>query len=115
MFRSISNIHRELSGASASNSVPSGNGVTTFAAGTPAVITVTAKNSGGGTISSGGDIFAVKISNPCSIIDTYYCDPGSGPLSSSINGVMTDHNNGTYTYTYTVGSTGETLCSYWHM
>ena len=70
---------------------------------------VTAKDSSGNAITTGGEKFAVKISNTCTKVNDYYCSPSGnvGPLSSNINGIMTD-NNGTYTYSYILSTTG--LC-----
>ena len=71
---------------------------------------VTVKDSTGNAITTGGEKFAVKISNTCVKFNDYYCSPSGnvGPLSSNINGIMTDHNNGTYTYSYILSTTG--LC-----
>ena len=67
-------------------------------------ITVTAKDSYGNYVTTGGDIFTVKISNVCTKYNQYYCAPSGSTtsLSSNVNDVMTDHNNGTYSYSYPV-------------
>ena len=62
-------------------------------------ISVIAKDSAGKSVSSGGEIFIIKISNTCTKYNKYYCAPnGTGTtLSSNVNDVMKDNKNGTYT------------------
>ena len=90
--------HRSLSVASAVNSVVAGLGSSSMFTGDILSITVTAKDSSGNLLTTGGDIFTVKISNKCTKYNAYYCEPtgATSPLSANINDVMIDHNNGTY-------------------
>ena len=97
--------HRSLVAASASNSVVSGTGVTTFAKQTMSVVTVTAKDSSGNTITTGGEKFLLKVSNVWTKKNNYYWEVGTSFLfSPNIYILMTDNNDGTYTASYTVGS-----------
>ena len=101
--------HRSLSAASAVNSVVAGLGSSSMFTGDTLSITVTAKDSSGNLLTTGGDIFTVKISNLCTIYNAYYCKPtgATSPLSANVNDVMIDHNNGTYTYSYTLSVVGK--------
>ena len=94
---------------SASNSVVSGTGITDFYSDTTVTIFVTVKNAFGTLMTSGGDTFIVKISNLWTQINSNLCEVNgnSNTLASSINGVMTDLNNGNYTYSYTVPNAGK--------
>lgn len=81
-----------------------------MAALTPAKVIVTAKDSSGNALTTGGDTFFVMITNQCTKENTYICLVNSGAantLSAPIQGVMTDHTNGTYSYTYTLTVTGK--------
>ena len=88
----------------------SGTGIIDFAAGTTTVI-VKAKDSSGNTISTGGEILMLKVSNLCNKVNDYYWSPNgvSGPLSIKINELMTDHNNGTYSASFTAPTTRKFL------
>ena len=101
------NKHRILTASDASKSEVTGLDLTQVSQGNTINITVTAKDSSGNSIASGGEKFIVKISNACTKYNQYYCAPSGStkPLSSNINDVMTDHNNGTYTYSYPVPNT----------
>ena len=79
--------------------------------GAPLVITVTAKDSTGNLITTGGEFFTVKISNLWTKNNNYFwvSNGATTPLSSNINGVMTDHNNGTYTYSTTLTALGKCI------
>ena len=63
-----------------------------------------AKDSSGIEATAGGETFIVKISNTCTIYNQYYWAPNGArtPLSSNVNDIMTDNNDGTYTYSYKV-------------
>ena len=100
--------HRSLTGASAANSIVTGLENSSMFTGDTINITVTAKDLSGNFVTTGGDIFTVKISNLWTKYNAYYCEPSgaSGPLSANVNEVMIDHNNGTYTYSYTLSAVG---------
>ena len=100
--------HRSLTDANAANSIVTGLENSSMFTGDTINITVTAKDSNGNLAASGGDIFTVKISNLWTKYNDYYCKPSGAtdPLSANVNDVMTDHNNGTYTYSYTLSAVG---------
>ena len=102
--------HRSLTSASAANSLVTGLENSSMYSGDSINITVTAKDSSGNFVTTGGEIFTVKISNLWNKYNTYYCWPSgaTGPLSANVNSVMTDHNNGTYKIMYF-------LCLKYHM
>ena len=95
--------HRILLSADASHSVVSGSISPSLIAGTSATITVQA-NDANGNLTSGGDKYIIKISNRWTKINSYYCSLNSAsiPLTSNINGMMTDQNNGYYNYNFNV-------------
>ena len=99
---------RSLIAASAANSVVSGSGIFDIASGTTVTVTVTAKDSSGAPINTGGELFVVRVSNTWSKYNEHYWKPSgnSNTLSSNVVEPMTDHNNGTYSYSYSVSSTG---------
>ena len=100
---------RFLTAADASQSVVSGPGIANVAAGTNNTVIVTAKSSGGGTISTGGDIFASRITNRWTKYNQYYCKPtgASGPISGTLMTPFGDLNNGNYSIYYHIGNTGK--------
>ena len=100
---------RSLTTASAVNSIVAGVSSTNVYSGSSLSITVTAKDSNGNLITTGGEIFTVKISNLWTKYNNYYWNPSgaTSPLYSNINGVMTDNNDGTYIYTFTLTSLGK--------
>ena len=100
---------RFLTAADASQSVVSGPGITNVAAGTNNTVTVTAKSSGGGAISTGGDIFTFRITNRWTKYNQYYCKPtgASGPISQFMIGSFLDLNNGNYSIKYLIENTGK--------
>ena len=91
--------HRSMVMASTSavNSIVTGLENSSMYTGDIIKITVTAKDSSGNFVTTGGDIFTVKISNLWTKYNAYYCWPNgaTGPLSANVNDVMADHNNGT--------------------
>ena len=97
-----------MTSANAANSIVSGTGIYDFYSGSTVTVSVTAKDSYGNLITNGGEVFSVKISNLWTKVNDYLCEinGSSSTLASSINEVMTDHNNGTYTYSYTINNTG---------
>ena len=95
---------------SASMSTISGNGLQSIAAGTVGTINVTSRDSSGNLIGTGGDLWVVKITNEWTKANDYTCVGVSGAantLSSPISGTMTDKGDGTYTYSYTISTTGK--------
>ena len=95
---------------SASMSTISGNGLQSIAAGTVGTINVTSRDSSGNLIGTGGDLWVVKITNEWTKANDYSCVGVSGAantLSSAISGTMTDKGDGTYTYSYTISTTGK--------
>ena len=69
------------------------------------VVTVTAKDSSGNTITTGGEKFLLKVSNVWIKKNNYYWEVGTSFLfSPNIYILMTDNNDGTYTASYTVGN-----------
>ena len=101
--------HRLLSiSASAQTSIVSGSGIANIAIGTTVNIIVTAYDLNSNQVLTGGDAFIVKISNLWTKYNEYYWSPNGipGPLSTNINDIMTDHNNGTYSYSYSISNAG---------
>ena len=87
----------------------SGTGIQTLSKLVPRTVNVTAKDASGNLIGSGGDVWIVRVSNECTKANDYYCSTVSGAasvLSGSFSGVMTDNGDGTYSYTYTISTTG---------
>ena len=106
---------RSLTAASALQSVVSGTGIANFTPGSTLEVIVTAKDSNGNDITTGGELFLVIVSNIWTKYNQYYCQPswGTGPLSTNIEGIMTDYNNGTYSYSYTVSNSGKVF--FWNL
>lgn len=102
---------RNLPGATdASQSTVTGTGVANFYALTSHSVLVTAKDSGGTDIGTGGDSFYIQITNECTKTSNYECTVVGGAdstLSSDVFDVMTDNSDGTYSYTYTVNNDGK--------
>ena len=100
---------RSLTNADAGNSIVSGLESSNVYSVTPFTITVTTKDPKGNLITTGGEIFTVKISNLWTKYNSNYWTPNgkTSPLSSNINGVMTDNNDGSYTYTVTLTAIGK--------
>lgn len=70
---------------------------------------MTAKDSFGNNIGSGGDSLVVEIHNECVLDSGFYCTEVSGArqiLSSPIVSSMTDNGDGTYDYSYYVDLDG---------
>lgn len=96
-----------LSSASPSLSAISGTGIANFVSSTSVSVTVTAKNSGGTNLGTGGDIFWITVSDKCSKTSNFVCTQvGGDTLSSDLSAIMTDNGDGTYSYTYTVTGAG---------
>ena len=95
---------------SASMSTISGNGLQSIAAGTVGTINVTSRDSSGNLVGTGGDTWIVKITNEWTKENDYTWVGVTGAantLSSAISGIMTDKGDGTYTYSYTISTTGK--------
>ena len=97
-----------MTAASAANSVISGTGIYDNVSGKTVNVTVTAKSSSGASINTGGELFVVRISNNWLKYNEHYWQPSgnSNTLSSNVIEPMIDHNNGTYSYSYSVSTTG---------
>lgn len=95
-------------GFSASDSIISGNGTNSVVAFEVNRITVTAYDSSGGLLGVGGELLAVEIYNECRSAAQFECNDlgGVSVLPSPIIGLMTDNNDGTYHYDYTVDLDG---------
>ena len=95
---------------SASMSTISGNGLQSIAAGTVGTINVTSRDSSGNLIGTGGDIWIVMITNEWTKENDYTWVGVTGAantLTTAISGIMTDKGDGTYTYSYTISTTGK--------
>ena len=70
-------------------------------------VIVTVNDSSGVVVANPSEIFSVKVSNQWDQDTQYYWTPGAGgPLSSNINGIMNNNNDGTYSFSYKVDSIG---------
>ena len=88
----------------------SGNGTQNFEAFDTVHILVQAKDSSGNNITTGGEIIMIHISNQCARYNGQFgCFNTSDQqqvMESNIYDQMIDHNDGTYTYDYTVNLNG---------
>ena len=100
--------HRSLAASPAYSEV-GGLGSLQIIKGDPINITVKAKDSAGNYIFTGGELFMIKISNLWTKKNDHYCSPdgNSSPLTSNVNDIMVDHNDGNYTYSYTAPFTSK--------
>jgi hypothetical protein len=86
-----------------------------FIKGVSYTFSVNAKDSSGNSITTGGEIVYISITNPCTRGPNMACDAiPSAPtvLATDVNSRMTDHSNGTYTYTTTFNFLGEFTISF---
>ena len=105
-----SNTKRVLTSTSASVSSVTGSGITTIEPYKNYTVTVTAKDSGGVLIGTGGDSFYVRISNECTIssqVDWTVVGGAASTMSSPFEALMTYNGDGTYSYNYTLSVTGK--------
>ena len=100
---------RSLSTISTTNSVVSGTLVSDIASGLTGTIIVTAKDSSGNTITTGGELLMVRITNLWSYANSHYCSSNgvTTTLSSIVSDMMVDNGNGTYSYSYTITFVGK--------
>ena len=96
-------ISRRSLSISTTNSVVSGAGISDIATGLTRTIVVTAKDSSGNIITTGGELLMIRITNLWSYANSHYCSPNGAttPLSSLVSDMMVDNGNGTYSYSYT--------------
>ena len=80
-------------------------GTTTFETNTQVTITVTAKDSFGANINTGGEVIYAEISNSCTKGANFACVLDSGTKIST-RAQMKDNSDGTYTYNYQVPMPG---------
>ena len=105
---------RILTSTSPTQSTVSGSGITSIEPFKNYTVTVTAKNSGGTLVGTGGDSFYVRISNECTKttqVDWTVISGAANTMSSPFEALMTYNGDGTYTYNYTLSVVGKvSLC-----
>jgi hypothetical protein len=82
-------------------STVTGTALSAFNALSDTVVTVTAKDTGGTNVGTGGDLFYVQITNRCTKTSNFACTVNGGAdntILTAITALMTDNNDGTYTY-----------------
>jgi cysteine-rich repeat protein len=82
-------------------STVTGTAIAAFDALSDTVVTVTAKDAGGTDIGTGGDLFYVQITNRWTKTSNFECTVNGGAdntIVTAITALMTDNNDGTYTY-----------------
>jgi hypothetical protein len=86
---------------SPSQSTVTGTALSAFNALSDTLVTVTAKDAGGTNVGTGGDLFYVQITNRCTKASNFACTVNGGAdttIVTAITALMTDNNDGTYTY-----------------
>lgn len=86
-----------------------GTGVNSLTAYDTVTVTVTAKDSGGINIGTGGETLTIEVHNECTLDSDYYWTevPGATQvLTSPLVANMTDNGDGTYSYSYSVDLDG---------
>ena len=92
-------------------SVINWKGFPDIAEGTTVTVIVTAKDTSGILISTGGENLMLKVSNICNKVNDYYWSPSDllNLISININVLMTDNNDGTYSASFTAPTTRKFL------
>ena len=104
-----SHLRRNLSSTTAAQSTVSGTAIANQVVLSSKTVTVTAKDSSGTNIGTGGDLFYIQITNQCTKTSDFAWTIVGGAdntLSSSIFILMTDNYDGTYNYSYTMTNDG---------
>ena len=106
----VSGDKRNAAGAfSAAQSTITGTGVSSIVAFQTYTVIVTAKDSSGTNIGTGGEKIWIKLEDECDRTTNFECVATSGSthaLSSMIWTQMTDNSDGTYSYSYSVSHNG---------
>ena len=106
----VSGDKRNAAGAfSAAQSTITGTGVSSIIAFQTYTVVVTAKDSSGINIGTGGEKIWIKLEDECDRTTNFECVATSGSthaLSSMIWTQMTDNSDGTYSYSYSVSHNG---------
>lgn len=87
-----------------------GTGVQNLQAFDTVTVTVTAKDSSGNLIGTGGSILTIEVHNECTLDIDLVCTEVIGAtqvLASPIVANMTDNSDGTYDYSYSVNLNGK--------
>ena len=87
---------------SATNSVVSGTGIQNQLLRENVTVTVTAKDSSGNFINTGGETFVVRVTSKCVAESIHLCSNSYYSPYQYIDGIMTDNNDGTYAYSYSM-------------
>ena len=93
----------------ATQSTVTGDAVSDFEALTQRTVTVTAKDAGSSNVGSGGEFIYVQITNECTKSSNFECTVVGGAdntISTPVFEVMTDNNDGTYSYSWTPDNEG---------
>ena len=101
--------HRKLSSVSVANSVVSGTGIQNQLLRENVTVTVTAKDSSGNSITTGGETFVVRVTDKCVAESIHMWSNSYYPPYRYIDGIMTDNNDGTYAYSYSMNNIGKKI------
>ena len=114
MNRFTINYRRNLSGASI-YSVVSGSAISTFAAGTPVIVTVNAKDWSQNGWNHGGDAFYVRVSGTSYKASSFpfsLSDQSSQVVQVPFTYLLDDYGNGTYSKAFSVKYVGKNEPNY---
>ena len=89
------------------NSVVSGNGTQNQLVRDNVTVTVVAKDSSGNSITTGGETFVLRVTSKCVAESIHLCSNSYNSPSQYIDKIMTDNNDGTYTYSYSMVFAGK--------
>lgn len=101
----------------ATQTTVAGDGISNFVALTQRTVTVNAKDTGGGNIATGGDLFYILISNKWEKKSNFKCAVVNGAdntITTAITELMSDNNDGTYSYSWTPDNEGKLSISIIH-